>query len=159
MTESGKTTLAKTLASRYQKAGFTCIVLDAIGDNWPTEYVYNDKDLFLDVVKRSRRCMVFIDEAGEAVGRYDSEMFWLATRGRHYGHSVHFITQRGQQLSPTVRGQAGYLALFNCSSTDARLLGDEWNREELRNAHQLARGEYFWTPRFGSIKKLRLWEE
>lgn len=158
MTESGKTTLATELARNYQANGFNVIVLDAMLDpRWPGEHVYTDKGQFLDVVTNSRRCMVFVDEAGEAVGQYEKEMFWLATRGRHAGHSCHFITQRAQQLSPTVRLQASYLGLFNCGASDARLLSDEWNRPELKQANTLAKGQYFWTGRFTPLETRKLW--
>jgi len=157
MTESGKTTLATKLAQRYEAEGFGVLVLDAMRDpRWPGQ-VFTDRDEFLDVVTRSRRCMVFVDEAGEAVGQYERQMFWLATRGRHAGHSCHFITQRAQQLSPTVRLQASYLGLFNCGASDARLLSDEWNRPELREANTLAKGQYFWTGRFSTLEKRKLW--
>lgn len=159
MTESGKTTLATELARAYQREGYACLVLDAMRDDrWPQEHLYTDRAEFLDIVKASRSCMVFIDEAGEAVGQYEREMFWLATRGRHLGHSVHFVTQRAQQLSPTVRYNTSYLGLFNCAATDAKLLADEWNRPALRDANTLDRGNYYWCGRFGGLEKRRLWK-
>lgn len=158
MTESGKTTLATELAGAYHKTGFNVIVLDAMRDpRWPGEHVYSDREQFLEVVTNSRRCMIFVDEAGEAVGQYEKEMFWLATRGRHAGHSCHFVTQRAQQLSPTVRHQTSYLALFNCAASDARLLSDEWNRQELREANSLGKGHYFWTGRYNALERRKLW--
>ena len=157
MTESGKTTLAKQLAQEASKRGLGTIVLDPLADpEWRAHFQTRNAGEFLDVVKRSKSCAVFVDESGENVGRYDTQMHWLATRGRHYGHICHFISQRGQQISKTVRDQCGRLYLFNCSLTDAKMLADEWNKEELREAHALAKGEFFAVSRFGPVKRIKL---
>lgn len=159
MTDSGKTTLATgQLAPAYRNAGVKIAVLDPILDpRWNVDFLSDDKAAFLSVMQHPDTfgCAVFIDESAEMVGQYQTEMFWLATRGRHYGHNCHFITQRAKQLAKTVRDQCSYLALFNCSFDDARELANEWNRLELREANILARGEFFWVPRFGDIQRLR----
>lgn len=159
MTESGKTTLAKKLCKDYQKRKIACIVLDPLRDpGWsdaPDSDLFFqtvDKDEFLATVKASQRCAVFIDESGESVGQYDTTMHWLATRGRHYGHNCHFISQRGQQIAKTVRDQCGRLFLFTCSLTDAKILADEWNKPVLREAHMLEQGEFFIVGRFSGTE-------
>jgi len=157
MTESGKSTLAKSLCAEAKKRELGTLVLDPLADpDWCADYQTRNASEFLQVVKNSESCAVFIDESGESVGRYNDEMFWLATRGRHYGHICHFISQRGQQISKTVRDQCGRLYLFNCSLSDAKLLADEWNKEELRKAHTLAKGEFFIVQRFGEVKRAKL---
>ena len=159
MTESGKTTLAKKLCKDYQKRDIGCIVLDPLQDpGWsdtPDSDLFfqtTDKDQFLASVKASQRCAVFIDESGESVGQYDTQMHWLATRGRHYGHNCHFLSQRGQQIAKTVRDQCGRLYLFCCSFTDGKILADEWNKPELRDASELPQGEFFIVQRFGGTE-------
>lgn len=161
MTESGKTTLAKQLSKEYQQRKIPVIVLDPLGDpgwsdNPDSEYFYqtDNKAVFLSAVRASRSCAVFIDEAGESVGQYDREMYWLATRGRHYGHNCHFLAQRAQQIAKTVRDQCGRLYLFNCSLDDAKTLANEWNKPELKEAYTLKQGEFFAVSRFGSVVKL-----
>lgn len=125
-------------------------------NRWGADYQTTDGAAFLATLRQSRRCMVFVDESGSAIGRFNDEMFWLGTQARHWGHSCHFLTQRAQMLSPTVRTQVQRLFLFNCSAVDAKLLADEWNRPELREAHQLGRGEYYDVPRFGPARRGRL---
>ena len=159
MTESGKTTLATNLCRGYKERGIKTIVLDPMYDQrWQADFITTDKDRFLDIVQNpeTRSCALFIDESGEEIGQYKREMFWLATRGRHYGHNSHFITQKAKQLAPTVRDQCSYLFLFNSSIDDCKELANEFNRPELRTANTLAKGEYFQCPRWGQIERLKV---
>lgn len=157
MTESGKSTLAKQLCGEAKKRQLGTLVLDPLNDpDWQADYQTRDPAEFLRVVKNSESCAVFVDESGQSVGRFDTEMFWLATQGRHFGHMCHFISQRGQQIAKTVRDQCGRLYLFNCSLSDAKMLADEWNKEELRQAHTLEKGEFFIVQRFGAVKRAKL---
>jgi len=154
MTESGKTTLAKTLAARYEAAGVRCAVLDPLADpGWQVSYQTGDQGEFLRTVKRSRSLAVYVDEAGEAVGQYDTEMHWLATRGRHYGHACHFISQRVQQIAKTVRDQTARMYMFASSRSDSKLLSDEWNEPAIAESHRLARGEFWVVQRFGELRR------
>lgn len=130
-------------------------MLDILCDRgWHADFQSDDASQFLSVVKSSRSCAVFIDESAEVVGRYNDEMFWLATRGRHYGHNCHFVTQRVVQLNKTVRDQCSQLFLFRVSLDDAKALSNEWAREELRNANSLAQFECFHVTRFGHLRRL-----
>lgn len=159
MTESGKTTLAVDLCKGYRDKGIKTIVLDPMYDQrWQADFLTTDKGRFLEIVQnpQTRSCALFVDESAELIGQYHDEMFWLATRGRHYGHNTHFIAQRAKQLAKTVRDQCAYLFLFNCSFDDSKELANEFNRPELKDAHTLARGEYFQCPRWGELQKLRV---
>ncbi len=154
MTESGKTTLAKRLAKRYRTHEQKVLVLDSLNDpEWEADFQTTDIDEFLAVFWSSRRCAVFIDEAGDAVGKFNTVMQRTATRGRHWGHSVHFITQRSVQLSPTVRDQCGHIFLLTTSLKDSKVHADEWNQPQLATAHTLRRGEYFHCTRFGVLER------
>ena len=155
VTESGKTTLAKRLCWSYSRRGIRTVVLDPLSDpGWNSNYCSTNPVEFLDIVKRSRSCAVFIDESGEMIGHYNDEMFWLATRGRHYGHNCHFITQRPAQISPNVRNQCLKLFLFTVSKDDAKLLSNEWNKPELLEANMLRQFECFSVERFSPVKKI-----
>lgn len=157
ITESGKTTLAKQLVARYNRNGIGTLVLDPLHDpGWNATFQTSDKELFLNNVKLSRNCALFIDESGEMVGRYNDEMFFLATRARHYGHNTHFITQRVVQLAKTVRDQCVDLFLFMVSKTDAKVLADEFNKPELQQANILNQFECFYCRRYGPVKKLQI---
>lgn len=156
-TESGKSTLAKRLATQHRARGFEILVLDPIGDpQWPTAYQFTDGARFLDCAQRSTRCMLFIDEAGEMVGQHKDEMFWCATRARHLGHVSHFLAQRANMISPTVRSQCTRLVLFQSSRYDAELLAREWARDEIQVAPELGQGECLVVGRFGPAKRVRV---
>src|SRR5271154_6400439 len=150
MTESGKTTLAKRLAARYKSNDVPVIVLDSLNDpEWVCDYQTTDPDEFLRVFWSSKRCVCFIDEAGDAVGRYNTVMQKTATRGRHWGHAVHYISQRGVQIAPTVRDQCGHIFLLTSSLADSKVHANEWNQPQLLKANALRKGNYFHATRFG----------
>lgn len=159
MTESGKSTLATQLARAYKRRGIGVIVLDPLLDpRWDCDLITADRYYFLSVLEdpRTRNCAVFIDECGEMIGQYKNEMFFVATRGRHLGHNCHFVTQRAKQLSPTVRDQCGFLALFSCSYNDALEMANNFNRSDLKGANVLQKGEYFFCGRWGDLRKLKV---
>lgn len=163
MTESGKTTLSKRMSATYKKNEYGILVLDPMCDpGWSADFQTADPDEFLKVFWDSRGCMVFIDESGDMVGRYDQAMQQTATKGRHWGHSVHFLSQRGAQINRTVRDQCSNLFLFNTAKKDAELHAHEWNQPELENANVLPKGEYYHVVRFdkdgkaGAMKRGKL---
>lgn len=153
MTESGKTTLAKRLASQYRARGVGVLVLDPIDDpDWPNDFKTGDPAEFLEVFWQSQRCAVFIDEAGESVGRYDTVMHKTATKGRHWGHACHYISQRSTQIAPIVRDQCSNLFLFCTAFEDCKTHAKEWNNHKIKMASTLKKGEYVYCTRFGELK-------
>lgn len=88
------------------------------------------------------------------IGHYDRAMIQTATKGRHWGHNVHFITQRPTQISPTVRTQCANLFLFTMAREDSEVLAREWNKPGLREAFQLPQGQCFMATRFGELKRI-----
>ena len=159
MTESGKTTLAKKLLRDFKKSGIKSIVFDPLNDpNWCSDEKYDDSDDFLESFWSNRRCAVFIDEAGESVGRYDMMMQKTATRGRHWGHSVHYLAQRATQLNRTVRDQCSHLFLFCSSKEDGKIHAQDWNDDALLRCNELKRGEFFHATRFDPARKYNIFE-
>jgi hypothetical protein len=157
MTESGKTTLARQIARQYRQRDYEILVLDPIGDpKWPCKKVYSDPQEYLDVVMRSKRCGLFIDDSGEMIGKYSGVMGALATRSRHLGHNAHFIVQRTAQLDKTVRDQCSYIYLFRVSFKDGQTLSDDYAQEELKNANKLDKGEFIMLKRFKDPKYLKI---
>lgn len=153
MTESGKTTKARQLAANYRRQGIGVIVLDPLRDPaWQADFITDDQEEFLDVFWRSRSCAAFLDEGGESVGRYDLAMQKTATRGRHCGHSCHYIAQKATQLAPIVRDQCSYLYLYTSGLTSCKMLAEEFNKPEILNGTQLQRFSYFFVSRFGQCK-------
>ena len=158
MTESGKSTLAKRLSHRFKKNGVGVLVLDPLNDEgWLCDLQTSDNNDFLRVYWQSRSCCVFIDESGETMGKYDTTMIKTATRGRHWGHSNFYISQRGAQISKTVRDQCRHLFLFTSSVSDSKILANEFNEPELLKANILPQGHYYHVSRFGKLKKGQLW--
>lgn len=154
MTMSGKTTLAKALIPVYRAQGIMTGVLDPLNDpGWQADFQTSDVEEFLRMYWASRGCAWFIDEAGESVGQFDTVMHKTATRGRHWGHRNHYLSQRGTQIARTVRDQCSSLFLFTTSLDDSKVHANEWNKPELRNAHTLQQGEYFHTDRFSPLKR------
>ncbi len=132
------------------------LVLDPMHDEWACSFKTASQDEFMRTFYASQCCDVFIDEAGDSIGQYDKTMFRTATKGRHWGHNCHFITQRGAQLSPTVRTQCSILFLFAMAREDAKLLAIEWNKQELLEAANLPAGQCFMATRFGEVKRLNV---
>lgn len=162
MTMSGKTTLAKGLAKDYATRGVDVLVLDPLNDpGWPQTrggLITRDKRGFLHYTKQKQQCALFIDESGQEVGKYAKDMGWFATQSRHWGHRCHFITQRVQQIDPTVRGQCSSLFLFRVSKKDSEILAEEYAQDELKQAHTLEQGEFYFYNRFGSVEKGRVFK-
>jgi hypothetical protein len=154
MTESGKTTLNKDLSQAYRTRGIETIVLDPLLDErWAASFITNDPDKFLQVFWSSESCAIFVDEGGDTVGKYDIAMQRIVTSGRHLGHNVHIISQRGAQLSKTVRDQCRYLALFCSSKDDCKLYSREFNKDELLLGNQLPQGEFYFCGRFSGLSR------
>ena len=143
ITETGKTTLAFKLAAIYKRNGTGILVLDPDKRReWNADYITDDPDEFLRVVKVNQRCALFIDEGGQTIGRYSGAMQWLATNSRKWGHKAHFIAQRAQQIDPNVRNQCTAIFLFKQSFDDSKILAREFVADELFEARNLKKGEY-----------------
>jgi hypothetical protein len=152
--ESGKTTLAKMLARRYKAQGMGVLVLDPLMDpQWHADFMTADETLFLERFWASRNCFAFMDEGGDSVGRFNTAMAKTATRGRHWGHSCHYITQRATQLAPIVRDQCRHLFAFALSRKDGETLAADFLCDDLLNVHALGQGDYIHVERFGGVKR------
>ena len=97
--------------------------------------------------------MVFVDESGDAIGHYNPTMQRLATKGRHWGHSCFFITQKATQIPPIIRDQCGQVFLFGSGSQSAKAIAEEFNSKEFLKATELKQGEYIHKTRFGAVSK------
>lgn len=100
--------------------------------------------------------MLFIDEAGEAIGRYNDAMFWLATRARHNNHISHFISQRSTQLARTVRDQCTHIFCFRQSEYDAKAISIDWANNDLYMVANLNRFEFLYATRFTKPSKFKV---
>lgn len=159
-TLSGKTTLAKRLAAKYKSEGIGVLVLDPVGDpEWQADFRTANMDEFFRVYNDSRRCAVFVDEAGEVCEEYKHEITKTATRGRHRGHRNHYIAQRGTLILRTIRDQCSSLFLFNSGLEDCKIHAAEWNAPDIReHGPFLETGEYFHKQRMGQLQRGHLFK-
>ena len=155
MTESGKTTLAKSFATKLLASGKTVLVLDILASRWNATFQTSDINEFMNVVKNMENSYIFVDESGE-VGKLHKEFYWLATRSRHYGHSVFFITQRAKQLQPIIRSQCRNLFMFATSKMDCITLHEDYNFPEILEGTKLPQGTFLSCSRFKKCTKIKL---
>lgn len=154
-TGTGKTSLLKLLSNEYRRRGIESLIFTSIRREFEGYgHVHYDLDEFLSVVFASRRCAVFVDEAGEAVDRsHITKTAPLATRSRHLGHAVHFSAQRASMIWPTVRDQCERAYIFRVSISDARDLANDYGFLEIAQASAFQPGEYFVVDRRGCQKR------
>lgn len=156
---SGKTTFAKKKATSLKKQGRNIIVLDPFLDpEWNATFITNDTDKFLQAVWSNRGCAIFVDEAGSSIGKYNSVMDELATRGRHWGHKCFFITQRVKQLSSTLRAQCSELVIFKQSMIDTKDLSAEFVEPMINEAENLNDGEFIYVRKGHKPLKLNVFK-
>jgi energy-coupling factor transporter ATP-binding protein EcfA2 len=130
-TGSGKSTLAKMLAKSLQTRGHGIVVLDPMRSNdWGVQPHY-EQGAFLEEVKSRKDCFVFVDEAGAMIGRYNVEMEWCATTGRHFGHKSTFICQYVTQLAPVVRSNCDKVYLFATDGQSREKLAQEFDQPSI----------------------------
>ena len=158
MTMSGKTTVARKLIKQYKNRGVSVLVLDPINaSGWPEGCsVIQDAGAFYRSAEKMRSCALFIDEAQDAF-EADGRILKLATRGRHWGHRSHFLTQRYIGIPPTARDQCAFLYLFRTSREDSKIIGAEWVNEELLKANELEPGYCIAATRHGETRRLRVY--
>jgi DNA helicase HerA-like ATPase len=133
VTQSGKTTLARTIERELFSSGHRTIVYDPLGTStaggdWASDEVYDNLDEFIDIIYHPDTvdAHVFIDEAHNLLGHADKTHYWLLTEGRHHYLTLHLMTQRPNKLHPDVRTNCGQCMMFRLSSNDASLIGADF---------------------------------
>lgn len=158
MTESGKSTLAKIVCKAMQKRGISTAVLDPMhSQDWgvPTFQTHNS-ETFLEYVKKNKSHVLFIDEAGQMIGRWNQPMEWLATTSRHLGHSCWFILQGTTQVSPVIRDQCHKCYLFACDVRIIDSISIGFNSPKLRELDTPEKLNFYAVSRFKSLQKGRV---
>lgn len=153
-TGSGKSRLAKQIGSELRLKGESVIAFNPTGeDGYTREDVFGhvaaeweswEDSKFVkrlrELVKRKDRVFVIIDEAHEFFTRASCQNLWIGTRGRHFGINIIAITQQGQQINPTFRGQCAEIFLFACSRLDSSFMSNEMGSRKLEDAVNLPPG-------------------
>jgi DNA helicase HerA-like ATPase len=140
VTESGKTTLAHSLAAMLSEAGQNVIVFDPVGTRtasgtWPKNAIlFDDEQEFFAYLARADvfNSHVFVDEAGELFNSSKRENLWLLTRGRHFGFSVWMIAQRPKMIMPTARNQCSVAYIFRLAQDDLKEIGADFGHSQLQ---------------------------
>lgn len=142
VTQSGKTTLARSIARAAELAGHRIIVFDPVGTgtaggDWPASaVVFDEPDEFMEYVNRPdvSHAHIFIDEADEVFSLSDRGNFWLPKKGRHFGLQLYLITQRPKMIAPTARKQVGVCYMFRLALDDAKELAADFG---FSDAHKI----------------------
>lgn len=154
-TGCGKSALAKEKARAGLAAGFRVLVCDPLNDEWPCTWQTTSLEEFVAVAKQSRRCLLFVDEAGQSINR-DKGAEWLFATARHWGHKTHVLSQGGTQMTPLMRGQISTLCLFGCTPGVAGLWAEEFNEPRLLAAadQTFPRFQFLFKRRFEPLRRL-----
>ena len=158
MTESGKTLLSKLMAKQLRSQGKKVAVLDPICDpDWEADYITDDVEELREYLTKNRSHYVFVDESGAVFNEgNDNSHAWIATRSRHYGHSVFFLAQRAIQIPKTMRDQCSRVYLFTTSASDGKILAEEFNKLELMKCNTLPKLHFMVSSRFDDVQHYRI---
>jgi hypothetical protein len=150
---SGKTTLARKLATQAHNNGRGVFILDPMLDPaWKengADFVTKDPLQFLALAKKNKNCTLFIDEAGEYCGQYAKETWWLATQARHWGHQSIFISQRANMVARNIRDNCKHIYAFRVSYDDAKLLANDFTFDQFLECAELPQGTCIYASRYG----------
>lgn len=145
ITASGKSTLAKKIASDLHERKYPVLVLDSVLDAaWKCTFITDNQDDFLYITENSEKCFLFIDESADYVHHYNKVMHKLATRYRHKGHTCFFICQRATMISPNIRTNCTKLFLFKSVFTDCKLLSDDFITDRVFESTEFSKGEFLY---------------
>jgi len=139
VTQSGKTTMAHSMARHFARLKHRIIVYDPVGTGtaagtWPeSAIVFSDEQEFFEYLARDdvSHAHVFIDEAGDIFNATKRENLWLLTRGRHFGFTVYLICQRPKMVLPSARHQCGIAYVFRLAYDDMKEIGKDYGFNDL----------------------------
>ena len=136
------------------------LVLDPSETRWDADFVTKDVDEYMQVVFSNNRCLMIVDEAGEAIGRALSDAtrnrVTLATRSRHQGHSAIFIAQRPALLAPAIRTQCERAWIFRQHYNELKTLAVELCNDGIMAASSLGRGKCLYSTLYGEIREINV---
>jgi hypothetical protein len=142
----GKSHLAHAIAESYQDQDVNVLVCDPHGERWPADYQTTDPFKLLALAKRSKRCAIFLEEAGECIGRGKQarEMQWFTTGSRKWGHSIYLIAQRATMIELSIRAQCTAAYVFRQCRDDAEELARQFAEPELERAATLPKYQFLY---------------
>lgn len=124
---SGKTTLGLSMARQYRQQGYALLVLDPhLNPAWRADWMTDDLERFLVKVKRSERCILFVDESGDGQLGRQPGFEYLLTQAHHRGHVTHYLSQYFAQVTPVVRANVQRLFMFRCGPKSSKEWGEQF---------------------------------
>jgi len=110
------------LAKSWRRNGGEILVHDEKRQQWPTPYVFSQVSEFLEVAKRSKNCLLVVDEGWKLFTSRAEDLHnqWLANESRHNGHTFIMGSQRPNQVLPAVRSCFGQAFCFSLLLKDAK---------------------------------------
>jgi Zonular occludens toxin (Zot) len=149
VTQSGKTTLARSVSREIAKAKNLVIVYDplgtgTLGGDWGDgAIVHENLEDFLDHAYGSNtvNAHLFMDEAHHIFAHDDKTHMWLLTQGRHYGLTSHLITQRPKKIHPDARTNCGKCFCFRLAQDDLKSIGADYGFSDLHK-ETLDKGDF-----------------
>lgn len=161
-TRFGKTTIVKKHVTRLmQRHGIPVLALSSNPAEWDevASYATDDPDAFVRTAFEHVRCNVVIDEGAELAGRYDRQVYRLATRGRHNGHLCYFLAQDFMSFNKLIRKNCSSLILFKQPKPYLQELHNQFMVDEILTACDFEKGECLWIVEYGSPRHIKnVWE-
>lgn len=165
VTESGKSTLARSMAHDASRRGIVIVVYDpTLSPDWSGEFITADEDEFFHWLrkiyeKQNRPILAVVDEADTIMSMSHRHNWWLFMRGRHFGIEAIAITQRPTNIAPSVRGNTSELYAFQIPKSDAAALADDFAAPGIIGAGELTQGEFlraYWKDRKKVVDRHRI---
>lgn len=115
-------------------------------------------DEYMEVVFGNERCLLIVDEAGEAIGRAMStdtaHRAKLATRTRHRGHRAVFIAQRATMINATIPRQCSQGWIFRQHADDLKMLARTFTNDNVMRAMNLQPGRCIYVKNDGFFEEV-----
>lgn len=141
VTRSGKTTLAKLLASGLRQRGKFIGVFDPVSPaGWECDLYSPDPVALLQWAQThdsrhvGKPIYLFWEEWGSFVGRGTkaaAPFAWLGRTSRHLGQTQTVIAHRWQDVDPALRENVDVVYAFCSGSRSAALLAEDFNAPQL----------------------------
>lgn len=153
LSKTGKSTLARAIASGFKKRGTGVIVCDPMSGKWDADFVTADFGEFVRVYEKSRSCLAVVDECHLIADA--TEKRWLMSMnavGRHYGNTNLMIGHRVTSVPKSARMLAERFLVFKQAPDDAREIYGDYPHDLIRELPTLQRGEYLDFDTFNCTK-------
>ena len=156
-TGAGKSSyLRYVMIPKALKSEMPVILYDPFADPWPKGvYSTSNLDEFFKKAWAVNGALIAYDEAG-ADGRWNKGLDKLFMQARHQGNICVALSQRPQDLSRTVRGQADKFCIFALPPLDAEFLAREIGEPRIMTAADLPELSFIVSDRWKHVTKSRI---